>query len=468
MAAPEPSWDAILEEISRSVRPQQFDTWFRNVRASHLSQDTLSLSVPNSFYQDWLRRHYQGAIEQAVHRVTGWKPAIEFLVQPDAARPRAEEPPTAVATPPPDTVTRLLTSSANTYAPRAYYPVDWAARLNRHYTFENFVVGPTNQLAHAAAMAICDSAAHAYNPLFIHGGVGLGKTHLVQAITHWLVQKDPSARIVYLSCENFMNYFTSSIQHNEREKFRNLYRSLDILLIDDIHFLSRGRREMTQEELFHTFNTLRNAEKQIVISSDTPPEELPNFEERLVSRFKWGLVARVDPPTYETRVAILRKKADVRGRHLPDEVIHFIAEHVDTNIRELEGAVTKVIAFASVTNAHIDLALAEEALRDTVQQAATIIGMDDIVRTITAEFHVKLSELQSKRRSKSLTHPRQMAMYLARTLTHQSLSEIGGYFGGRDHTTVMHACDKIRGLIQHDPSVNASIERLTTQLRSRR
>jgi chromosomal replication initiator protein len=472
MSSPEAQWPSILEEVARTVRPQQFDTWFRGLALEAIDAESLTLRVPNNFYQDWLRRHYLGVIQQAVQRVTGWQPTVEFVVQSEAARARAAgaaPAERAPSVPPPPTVAASpLSTIAEGYGPRVYYPVDWVARLNRNYTFDNFVCGPSNQLAHAAAMAITETSAHAYNPLFIHGGVGLGKTHLVQAIAHRLLQKDPHLRIIYLSCENFMNFFTSSIQHNEREKFRNLYRSLDALLIDDIHFLSRGRREMTQEELFHTFNALRNAEKQIVISSDAPPGELPNFEERLVSRFKWGLVARVDSPTYETRVAILRKKAHLRGRPLPDEVVHFIAEHVNTNIRDLEGAVTKVIGYASVTNVPIDIALAQDALRDEVKLAASVISMDDILHTITAEFHVKLSDLQSKNRSKSLTHPRQVAMFLARTLTHHSLSEIGGYFGGRDHTTVMHACDKIRTLVGGNPSVNASVERLVSQLRHRR
>lgn len=466
MAIPQDPWPEILEEISRNVRPQQFDTWFRKVGLEHLSEESLALRVPNNFYQDWLRRHYLAHIQHAVLHVTGLRPAIHFVVQPDppAAKAKASAPGpqrAAPASPP-------LTAPTDTRGPRVYYPVDWAARLNRHYTFENFVVGPTNQLAHAAAMAITESTAHAYNPLFIHGGVGLGKTHLVQAITQHILQKDPNQRILYLSCENYMNYFTSSVQHNEREKFRDLYRSLDVLLIDDVHFLCRGRREMTQEELFHTFNALRNADKQIVLSSDTPPQELHNFEERLVSRFKWGLVARVDPPTYETRVAILRKKAHVRGRELPEEVVHFIAEYVDTNIRDLEGAVTKVIAFAAVISREIDLALAQEALPDIVLQPIIRTTMDDILRIITAEFHVTLSELQSKKRSKSLTHPRQIAMYLARKLTEHSLSEIGGYFGGRDHTTVMHACQKIQRLTEEKPSVSASIDRLNSLLQRRR
>jgi chromosomal replication initiator protein len=283
-----------------------------------------------------------------------------------------------------------------------------------------------------------------------------------------MLKARPDMRVLYLSCENFMNHFISSVQHSEREKFRDVYRRLDLLLIDDVHFLCRGTREVTQEEFFHTFNALYNAGKQIVLSSDSPPRELTKLEERLVSRFKWGLVARVDAPSYETRVAILRKKAQARGRRLPDDVIQFIAENIDSNIRDLEGAIIKVIGFSSLANKPIDIHLARDALRDTVERVAKAITMDDIISNITNEFRVKLSDLQSKKRSKSVSHPRQVAMYLARTLTRHSLEEIGGYFGGRDHTTVMHACDKIKRLLGEDPSLAATVEGLTNRLRNKR
>ena len=468
MAGSKALWESILEEIQRNVRAQQFETWFRNVNLENLSDEALTLRVPNNFYQEWLRRHYVGTIQEALFSVTGQNRAVDFVVQPQPASahplPAGPPPPHADSAPPP----AAHTAPATTRERRLYYPADWTARLNRRYTFEHFVVGPANALAHAAALAIIQNSAQAYNPLFIHGGVGLGKTHLVQAITHHMLGKQEALRILYISCESFMNHFILSVQHNEREKFHQLYRSLDILLIDDIHFLCRGTREMTQEEFFHTFNCLYNAGKQIVLSSDTPPQELTKLEDRLVSRFKWGLVARVDPPTFETRVAILRRKAQFRGRPMPDPVIHFIAEHIDTNIRDLEGAVTKIIGFASVVNKPIDLRVAEDALRDLVEQATLRITMDDIIRTITNEFHVKLSDLQSKKRSKSLTHPRQIAMYLARELTEHSLAEIGGYFGGRDHTTVMHACDKIGRLVHQTPQTAAYIERLTHRLRRKR
>jgi len=462
-------WPAILQEIQRSVRSQQFETWFRNVQLAEVSTDAVTLQVPNTFCHEWLKRHYLDTIQKAVLTVTGRRPSVEFVVLPAPASAELEAvapAPSAPPAQPPAPRPSLLPAAS--LGQRYYYPADWTLRLNRSYVFDNFIVGASNALAHAASLAVTENPAQAYNPLFVHGGVGLGKTHLVQAIAHRFLEKRPTLRILYLSCENFMNHFISSVQHNEREKFRDIYRGLDILLIDDVHFLCRGSREMTQEEFFHTFNALYNAGKQIVLSSDSPPRELTKLEDRLVSRFKWGLVARIDPPSYETRVAILRRKAQLRGRTLPDDVLHFIAEHIDTNIRDLEGAITKIIGFSSLANKQVDLNLAREALRDTVERVAASISMDDIIRTVTAEFHVKLSDLQSKKRSNSVAHPRQIAMYLARTLTRHSLEEIGGYFSGRDHTTVMHGFDKIKRLVESDPSFAETIARLTSHLRNHR
>jgi len=467
MASQESVWPAILQEIQRNVRSQQFDTWFRNVEMHKFSSNAVTLKVPNNFYHQWLKRHYVDTIQRAVLTITGERPAVEFIVRPlpaSAELPREKAPPV----PPPTRRPQQLSRMPATHEQRRYFPADWAARLNRQYRFDSFVVAASNALAHAAALAISENPGQAYNPFFLHGGVGLGKTHLIQAITHRLIEERPDLSMVYLSCGDFMNHFISSVQHSERERFREIYRSLDVLLIDDIHFLCRGTREVTQEEFFHTFNALYNSGKQIVLSSDSPPQELTKLEERLVSRFKWGLVARVDPPSYEMRVAILRKKAQLRGRVLPDDVLHFIAENIDTNVRDLEGAIIKVIGFSSLTNKSIDIHLAREALRDTVERVATAITMDDIIKSVTKEFRIKLSDLQSKRRSQSIARPRQAAMYLARSLTRHSLEEIGGYFGGRDHTTVMHACEKIKQLMATDPALATTIEILTNRLRNNR
>jgi len=469
MASQDGVWPAILQEIQRNVSSHQFGTWFRNVEMAELSADALKLRVPSTFYHDWLRRHYVETIQRAVLAVTGNSPMVEFVVSdtpPSAAvEPTVAPEPSEPARPTAPSPRASHVSSVMRAEPRRYYPVDWTARMNKQLVFETFVSGASNAVAHAAALAIAQNPGQAYNPFFLHGGVGLGKTHLIQAITHSLLAHRPELELLYLTCEDFMNHFIASVQNNERDRFRAVYRTKDVLLIDDIHFLCKGAREVTQEEFFHTFNTLYNAGKQIVLSSDCPPQELTKLEERLVSRFKWGLVARIDPPSYEERLAILRKKAQLRGRVLPDEVLHFIAENVDTSVRDLEGAIIKVIAFSSLMNRPVDVSLTRDALRDTVQRVASAITVDDIIRAVTAHFQIKMSDLQSRRRSQSVAQPRQIAMYLIRTLTRHSLEEIGGYFGGRDHTTVMHACDRIKTLISQDPSIAAAIEHLTATLR---
>ncbi|MBM4037735.1 MAG: chromosomal replication initiator protein DnaA [Planctomycetes bacterium] len=459
MAPQEASWPAILQEIQRNIRSQQFDTWFRNIEVADLSPQALTLRVPNNFYHEWMKRHYVDTIQRAVLAVTGSRPIVEFVVRETPAPVDAA--PGAVVPPRP-------ASNLARAEPQRYFPSDWTARLNKQYVFSNFVAGTSNAVAHAAARAIAENPGQAYNPFFLHGGVGLGKTHLIQAITYHLLEHRPDLDLLYLSCENFMNHFISAVQNNEREKFRSIYRNKDVLLIDDIHFLCKGAREVTQEEFFHTFNALYNSGKQIVLSSDSPPQELTKLEERLVSRFKWGLVARIDPPSYEMRLAILKKKAQLRGRVLPDEVLHFIAENVDTSVRDLEGAVIKVVAFSSLTNRPVDMELTREALRDTVERLAATITMDEIIKWVTTHFQIKLCDLQSKRRSQSIAQPRQIAMYLARALTRHSLEEIGGYFGGRDHTTVMHGCERVRKLMECDPSFAGTIEHVTSQLRNKR
>ncbi|MBN1859229.1 chromosomal replication initiator protein DnaA, partial [Candidatus Bipolaricaulota bacterium] len=335
-------------------------------------------------------------------------------------------------------------------------------RLNSAYTFDNFVVGPSNCLPHAAALAVAESPSQAYNPLFVHASVGMGKTHLVHAICHALLRKRRDLNILYLSCEGFVNQFISAVEHGQIEKFRYRYRHVDVLLVDDIHALQG--KERTQEEFFHTFNTLHNDHKQIVLSSDSPPAEIPKLEERLVSRFNWGLVTRIDPPTFETRVAIVNKKAQLRGRQFPSEVVEFIAASVEKNIRELEGAVVTIIGYSSLANKPVSLGLARDALRDTIRHTRNRPGMDAILDAVIQEFHVRLSDLQSKKRSRALAYPRQVCMYLARKLTELSLAEIGGYFGGRDHTTVLHACDKIGHVLASDPERSARIEQISRLL----
>jgi len=336
--------------------------------------------------------------------------------------------------------------------------------LNEDYRFENFVVGPSNHLPHAAALAVANAPGNAYNPLFLHGAVGLGKTHLLQGICASVLAKRPDARILYLSCETFVNQFIAAVEAGELGDFRYRYRHVDMLLIDDIHFLAR--KERTQEEFFHTFNTLYNSRKQIILSCDSPPREIPTLEERLVSRFKWGLVAQIEPPDHETRVSIVRRKARRRRVDLPDEICQLIADHISTNVRELEGAVLRVIGYASLTNKPLSLDLATEALRDVIQHAERKVTIESILRNVSEHFGVKTSELIGKRRHKSISRPRQVCMYLCRRLTDYSLVEIGGQIGGRDHTTVIYANDKIAREIQTNTRLREDLDILTRRIRA--
>jgi chromosomal replication initiator protein len=330
--------------------------------------------------------------------------------------------------------------------------------LNPDYAFEQFVTGPCNRLAHAASSAVSDQPGKAYNPLFIHGGVGLGKTHLLQAICQRVLERHDDARIVYLSCDTFINQFISSVENGDMNQFRHRYRLADVLVIDDIHFL-RGR-DRTQEEFFHTFNTLYQGQKQIILSADCPPNEIPELEERLVSRFNWGLVARIDKPCYETRVAILQKKARMRGLVLTDDVVNYIAMKVENNTRELEGAITKMQGMSLIQSGKIDIDLVKQVLGDTTPPEPKRITVQMIMDAVTSFYSVKLSDLQGKRRHKSIAFPRQVSMFLARKHTRYSLEEIGGYFGNRDHTTVLHAVRTVDGDMKADPEINRQVNQI--------
>jgi chromosomal replication initiator protein len=336
--------------------------------------------------------------------------------------------------------------------------------LNPKYTFDNFVVGPCNRFAHAAAMGAAEQPGKAYNPFFLHGSVGLGKTHLLQSLCFTILARNPKAQILYLSCETFVNHFINALENGDIQKFRHKYRNVDVLVVDDIQVLAN--KERTQEEFFHTFNTLYQQQKQIVLSSDSPPKDIPTLQERLVSRFRWGLVTEIEPPCYETRMAILKRKSRERGRELPDDVASLLAERIESNIRELEGAVTKLLGFANVSGAALTEAFARDVLRDLFT-ARKQQGMEDILALVTQHFDVKLSELQSKRRTNAVVLPRQVAMYLARRITRHSLEEIGGYFGGRDHSTVLYAVDKVGLLVQEDPALREVVDGFLARLGSR-
>jgi len=336
--------------------------------------------------------------------------------------------------------------------------------LNPDYAFGHFVVGPTNRLAHAAALAVAANPGRAYNPYFVHGDVGLGKTHLLQAICLRIKEAMPSARIYYTSCEGFMTQFMDAVQAGEMTRFRHTFRDVDVLVIDDVHFLAK--RDRTQEEFFHTFNSLYQLHKQIILSSDAPPHEIPDLEDRLVSRFKWGLVASVAPPCYETRVAILKNKARLRGLDMPDDVACHIAARVETNIRELEGVVVKLQVLSSVEKRGVDLDLAKAALGEEPERSDRQIQIQVIINAVTDFFGIKMTDLQSKKRHRSITLPRQVCMYLARKFTRHSLEEIGGYFGGRDHTTVMHAVTSVKDKMEHEAGFDQVIHSLEEVVRA--
>ena len=336
--------------------------------------------------------------------------------------------------------------------------------LNPKCTFESFVVGPCNRFGHAAALGAAEQPGKSYNPLFLHGRVGVGKTHLLQAFCYSVLERFPESRILYLSCETFVNHFIDALENGDMMSFRDKYRNIDVLVVDDIQLLAN--KERTQEEFFHTFNSLYNAGKQIVLSSDSPPKDIPTLQDRLVSRFKWGMVTEIEPPCFETRMAIVKRKARERGTELPDDVAQFISENIEENVRELEGAVTRLFGYTRLTNAKISVDLAREALAGLIDVRSGAPTVDDIISLVTEHYQVKLSELQSKKRTKAIAFPRQVAMYLSRKVTRHSLEEIGGFFGGRDHTTVLYAVEKIEKEISGDREFSRRIQHFLDRLGS--
>ena len=442
--------------------------WLREARLAAKDASHLEVRLPQSARADDLTSATRSALERALERAMGRRVQLRFL-RAGESRAASDRP-----APPPAPVGQGSGSPAATPAAARHeampgWPARFAApdrsardamairpRLNPQYSFENFVTGPCNRMAHAAALAVSDLPGRAYNPLFIHSSVGLGKSHLMQAICQKILATRPDVAMMYVSCEDFVNQFITAIESGQIEEFRYRFRYLDVLVIDDIHFLAD--KDRTQEEFFHTFNTLYQAQKQVVLSSDSPPHEIPRLEERLISRFKWGLVVRIDRPSFETRVAIVQKKSRLRGVEVPEDVVKYIATVVDTNNRELEGAVVRVLGYASLCNRVVDVDLAKEALRDLVVAPSRAISIQDIADSVLVRYNARLSDLQSKRRSQSVAVPRQVCMYLARRLTGRSLEEIGAFFGGRDHTTVLHAERKIRRLAECDPAMRGTLE----------
>jgi chromosomal replication initiator protein len=463
-------WDQALKHLESTQDARSVDAWLRGVKLLSLQPEFAVLAAPTKLHADTIRQRFIRPIAEAfgvsevrveVHELDHKPPTLDELVAELA--PTVASLPTNSVRRPSNALQHQLNQVAA--APRAVADDDPSALiLKPDYTFEQFVVGPCNRFAHAACRGVADRPAQNFNPLFLHGSVGLGKTHLMQAVCHHLLDKTPDLKIVFLSCEEFINHFISALQQGDVGKFRNRYRKADVLIIDDIQMLANKAR--TQEEFFHTFNTLHNSHKQIVLSSDAPPEDIPDLQERLVSRFKWGLVAEIEPPCFETRVAILHSKAARLGLTLPDNVSKFIAENVENNVRELEGSLTRIQAMAALTNRPIEIGLAHEIMGPDLRARNRPIHMDHILSVITSHYGVKLAELQSKRRTQSVVFPRQVAMYLARSLTSLSLEEVGGYFGGKDHSTVLYSVEKIEARRRVDAEFTAVLGELERSVKT--
>jgi chromosomal replication initiator protein len=443
-------WDAIAGRLRETISETTYDTWFAYAEPRSLAEGRLVVTVPNDFTRDWIESHFHGFVSGAARETLGREVAVSFAVSERPA-PAA----TAAA------AVQVQTKREPDLAFR-----DTEVELNPKYTFDLFVIGSSNRFAHAAALAVAEAPAQAYNPLFIYGGTGLGKTHLLQAIGQYVCQHSRRLTMRYVTSETFMNDFIDSLRDKRIEGFKRRYRNYDLLLIDDIQFFEG--KERIQEEFFHTFNSLYEGGAQIIISSDRPPREIATLEERLRSRFEWGLLTDIQPPDLETRIAILRKKVNTEQIAVTDsEVLTFIAGRVSSNIRELEGALTRVVAFSSLTDRPMTVELAEHVLKDVFPQgdAAPEVTIPRIQELVSQRFGVTMEELVSPRRSQAVAYPRQVAMYLSRELTDSSLPKIGKEFGGRDHTTVIHATSKITRLIREDRSVYNLVQELTARIK---
>ncbi|ATD31625.1 chromosomal replication initiator protein DnaA [Macrococcoides bohemicum] len=437
-------WDKVLTKLQTKLTNASYDTWFSETKIKSLDNNQIVILAPTSFNADWLKKNYLNLIQEVIEETIGEHLNIkvisdefddsetDFQANKPTERPASQE---------------ILPS-----------------QLNTDNTFDTFVIGSGNRFSHAASLAVAEAPAKAYNPLFIYGGVGLGKTHLMHAIGHYVMEHKENAKVVYTSSEKFTNEFINSIKDNKTEEFRSKYRNVDVLLIDDIQFLAG--KESTQEEFFHTFNELHQNHKQIVISSDRAPKEIPTLEERLRSRFEWGLTTDVTPPDLETRIAILRKKSEEENIEIPNEAMLYIATQIQSNIRELEGALTKVVAYSKLVNRELNSDLVAEALKDIIASSKPKkVTIQDIQEAVGAYYNIRLEDFSAKKRTKSIAFPRQIAMYLARELTDFSLPKIGEEFGGRDHTTVIHAHEKIRKELEHDNSLKSDLKNIEKDIK---
>jgi chromosomal replication initiator protein len=439
-------WQETLEQLRERLGQQNFETWIKPIRVNEVADDEIQLEVPNKFFRDWLAEHFLRPIREILADVARREVRVSIAINQ-----KIHDPPPPIEKRPEREAPKIA-SRANNLIPK--------------YTFENFVVGASNQFAHAASLAVATQPGEHYNPLFIYGGVGLGKTHLINAIGHRLMEKRQNLKVLYLSSESFMNELIGSLRRDKMDEFKIRFRNIDALILDDVQFIAG--KERTQEEFFHTFNSLYESHRQIIITSDKFPKEIPDLEDRLRNRFEWGLIADIQPPDMETRVAILQKKAEVEGVQLPHDVAIFLATHIDSNVRELEGSLTRLGAFASLTKATISIDLAKEVLQNTLRGNAREVTVEGIQKTICDYYNIKLGDLKAKRRTKNIALPRQVAMYLSRKHTSTSFPAIGSKFGGRDHSTVIHAAKTIEKKMKEDPQMQNTIDKLEKNLNIKR
>jgi len=433
-------WQNVLEYVRQSITDVEYHTWFEKIQPLGVVNGSLELGVPTSFFKGWIEDHYAELLTEALTRLGAQTPRFELKVVP--GKPIQDD---------------IFSASA---PPK---PLEARSRLNPKYIFENFVVGQNNNLAHAAAVAVAESPGNAYNPLFIYGGVGLGKTHLMHAVGHSVAQRFPDKKIEYVSTETFTNELINAIREDRMTEFRDRYRSVDLLLVDDIQFIAG--KERTQEEFFHTFNALYEARKQIILSSDRPPKDILTLEARLRSRFEWGLITDIQPPDLETRVAILKMNSEYRNIRIPEEVLEYIARQITSNIRELEGALMRVIAYASLNGVQLSKAVAIRALSDVFAASEASPSPEEILKAVAEHYNLKPEEIRGAGRRKEVVIPRQIAMYLIREMTHASLPEIGQFFDGRDHTTVLYAIQKIQESLDIDSSLQQALKGIKERLR---
>lgn len=437
-------WEEVLLKIKEEIPRESYEIWLKPIKPINISENVLEIGVPNAFFKNWLNTHFKSTLDSYLKKITNNLMSIDFTISSKIIIPQSEE--------------EIDVKKEKKHSISDFY-------LNPRYTFDSFVIGESNRFAYAACQAVADKPGKSYNPLFIYSGVGLGKTHLIHAIGHQVSQKKSNIKIVYISSEQFLNEFVDAIRFNKSQRFKDKYRNIDILLVDDIQFLSG--KEGIQEEFFHTFNTLHGAGKQIVLTSDCPPKEIKILEERLRSRFEGGLIIDIQAPCIETRMAIIKKKAEKDGVLIPDDVCYFIASKIKTNIRELEGALIRIIAYMSLTHEKIDINIAKRILKNTLifDEPSESISIETIQRKTSKYFKVQLSDVLGKRRNSTVVAPRQIAMYLCRKLTTHSLPEIGKEFGGRDHGTVIHACNKIKEQVEKDVSLQSIIQYIENDLK---